>query len=47
MTKIWEGYYEVIIQGCIVTCDEWVEPVDEIWCSYVVYPSTDKGACYA
>lgn len=33
------GYYEVCILGSpIVVCDDWTQPVDAIWESYVVYP---------
>jgi len=34
----WPGYYEVIVTDCIVVCDEWTEPADHIWHSYVVFP---------
>lgn len=37
-----EAYYEVMFgKGPIVICDDWTEPVDEVWFSYVVIPQPD------
>ena len=36
------NYYQVCTVYAMVVCDDWTTAIDEMWCSYVVYPVGTK-----